>query len=118
MRVKLLIAMALASIFILAGTVTAIAGTGQPSICDVQCFTPVCAPCPIVPPCVVTPGVCEVQLAQCHAPVCNVQCDCPSLFGTITLTAPSGVGFIPPNFACPSAFLTAPTFTCPILFDP
>ena len=118
MRVKLLIAMAFASLLILAGTVTAVAGTGIPCSCNVPVYVQQCCPCPIAPPCIVTPGCCQVQLAECHAPVCNVQCDCPQLNGVLCLSKPSSVGFCPPSFKCPSVSLCGPCFTCPKLFDP
>jgi hypothetical protein len=126
MRVKLLIAMALASVFLLAGVGPSVAGTGPfVPICDVTCIVPPsCPPCTFVPA-VCSPGVvtpCTIQLAQCPAPEpCIVKCTCPTLTGSIALTSPGGINFVAPNFECPSAAgptFIGPTFQCPIIFDP
>ncbi len=125
MRVKLLIAIALAAIFLLAGGGLAVAGTGPfvPTV-DVTCITPPMPQWTYVPA-VVTPGTvtpCSVQLAECQAPPpCNIQCTVPTLTASVVLTGPSGVNFIAPNLNCPSATgptFIGPTFQYPILWDP
>jgi hypothetical protein len=126
MRVKLLIAMALAGVLLLAGTVIAVAGDGPfVPVCDVKCFVPSFCPQCNFQPAVCTPGViepCEVKLAQCHdIKPCNVQCTCPTLEGSLKLTSPGGICFKAPNFECPSAEgpeFCGPSFKCPVIWDP
>lgn len=125
MRVKLLIAIALAGIFLLASGGLSLAGAGPfVPTCDVTCITPPMPQCAFVPA-VCTPGTitpCTVQLAECHAPPpCNVQFTVPTLTATVELTGPSGINFMAPSFSCPSAAgptFIGPAFQCPILWDP
>jgi hypothetical protein len=126
MRVKLLIAMALASVFLLAGTVIAVAGDGPCyPVCNVKCIVPSFCPSCNFQPAVCKPGYCEpceVKLAECH-PIepCNVRCTCPTLEGCIKLTSPGGICFKAPCFECPSAEgpeFCGPSFKCPVIWDP
>jgi hypothetical protein len=126
MRVKLLIALALASIVLLVFAGPALAGNGPflPQ-CGAIVSTPVCPPINTVAqaqitPCFFTPATVNLEPCPTHGP-CNVPFTCPTFLATATLTGPGNIAFTPPGFVCPNVLgptFNGPQFQCPTLFDP
>jgi hypothetical protein len=122
MRVKLLIAMAIASIFLLASSLPAGAVEGVTGVNSFSSIvgTPVLvAP---VTPAVVVPGVTTAFTAPIVGPcVANqITLGGPALQASFALFAPQSPSFSPPSFVIPSVvgpFITP--FECePAIFDP
>ncbi len=124
MRVKILIAMAIASIFLLASTLPAGAiGVAGPSGVNINIPTPGLSP--PVPPVNVVPCVSFLAVnaptAELCPPIAPISLVSPALQAQITLSGPGIPAFLPPSFVLPQ--LAPPVispFQCvaPILFDP
>ncbi len=109
MRVKLLIALALASIFLLAGSFPAGAVEGTTGTSFTETFVPTVNTVPIVQPSVVVPCI---SFPAAAAPLAG-QC----LANTITLGGPAIQAEIE-LFAPQTPSFEAPNFVLPILFPP
>lgn len=123
MRVKLLIALALASIFLLAGSFPAGAVIGKTGTSSTSVIVPTVRTVPtvvssLVTPCISFPAGSVPTANQCLAN--TITLGGPALQAEIELFAPQTPTFAPPNFVCPilsPPSLTAFKCTSPI-FDP
>ncbi len=123
MRVKLLIALALASIFLLAGSLPAGAVEGVTGVNSFSSVvgTPVIVP-PVAPsviaPCISFPAPVAPIAGQCVAN--TIQLGGPALQASFKLFAPQSPSFAPPNFVLPilSPPVISPFECTPAFFDP
>ncbi|BAI60356.1 hypothetical protein MCP_0284 [Methanocella paludicola SANAE] len=123
MRVKLLIALALASIFLLAGSFPAGAVIGKTGTSSTSVIVPTVLTVPtvansIVKPCISFPATSAPLAGQCLAN--TITLGGPALQTSIQLFAPQTPTFAPPNFVLPNLsppLITAFSCTSPI-FDP
>lgn len=124
MRVKLIIALAIASILLLAGTLPAGAVEGVTGVggININVPTPIIVP-PVIPstvvPCVAFLAV-EAPVVVLCPPANQITLGGPALAATITLFGPQVPSFAPPNFVLPQ--LSPPVispFVCTApIFDP
>jgi len=123
MRVKVLIALALASIFLLAGSFPAGAVIGRTGTSSTSVIVPTVLTVPtvaasVVKPCISFPAASVPTAGQCLAN--TITLGGPALETSIQLFAPQTPTFAPPNFVLPilsPPALTAFSCTSPI-FDP
>lgn len=124
MRVKLLIALALASVFLIAGALQAgaVAGTFVNPIVTTTVFQ---APfSPTTPTAVSIPSTVEIcpPVGTVNTITANtIALAPPNIAATIVLGTPAAPGFIPPDFEganveCPP--FAIPVFSFPTFFDP
>lgn len=124
MRVKLLIALALASVFLLAGALPAGAVLGTNVAAGVNTFVFQAPFSPTTPLAVSVPATVEIcpPVGTVNTITANtLSLGAPEIAATIALGTPDAPAFIPPDFVganveCPP--FEVPVFSFPTFFDP